>query len=352
MSLIADNEAEHAKLVGGEPQHFLLGLAHRHHRLIGGEHHLESVLILDADKLSGDVVGIGAGGIGEVESALVGIGSIGAIAGASVGGVVGADTDGGDVLAGIGAPCVERLSQQGDAGHHEQHQPVAAGHGLGNLQCGVGLAGAAGHDELATVVRGEIVHRLVHGYGLMLHGLFAGQCGLRAVEPVPQLLPVDGRIGKVAKADAAERDGLSGGGLAGVASEHVGGAHPKATGEMGGLQGIDVGELPSGGGDEGIDHGFGDDGALLVAFALNGPVVALNGSGHKVDAGVVAAKVGTCGEIGPHPHFAELAGIAGVGKQPVGYQPFKLVTFIPFGKCATTNFFEYRREIHIYRMID
>ena len=113
-------------------------------------------------------------------------------------------------------------------------------------------------------------------------------------------------------------------------------------------RGIDVGELPSGGGDEGYRRmKLWMTVPFSAAFALNRP------SGRpqwftttEVDAGVVTAAKGRR-DAPAMPclrksliHCAELAGMAGVGKATVGYQPFRLDHLVPFGKCATTRIFE------------
>ncbi|MNF96986.1 hypothetical protein D3C84_797990 [compost metagenome] len=47
-------------------------------------------------------------------------------------------------------PLGERLRQQRQTGHQKQHPLAGTGQPLGNLQAGKGLAGAAGHDQLAA----------------------------------------------------------------------------------------------------------------------------------------------------------------------------------------------------------
>ena len=63
------------------------------------------------------------------------------------------------------------------------------------------------------------------------------------------------------------------------------------------------------GGEECIYVGFVDEGIRRITFALNGPIFALNGAGHKVDAGVLAAELVVEGEFHPKPYFLETVGI-------------------------------------------
>ena len=52
-------------------------------------------------------------------------------------------------------PLPHRLLEQQNRRHQIEHPPANAGHRLGDAERGEGLAGAAGHDELAAVVLDE-----------------------------------------------------------------------------------------------------------------------------------------------------------------------------------------------------
>ena len=64
-------------------------------------------------------------------------------------------------------PLGEGLGKQVQAGDEEQHALVIPGDFLGDLEAGEGLAGAAGHDELAAVGGFQAGDDLAIGAGLV-----------------------------------------------------------------------------------------------------------------------------------------------------------------------------------------
>lgn len=77
-------------------------------------------------------------------------------------------------LMGVSAahPVVERLSQEGDAGHEEEHQAFALEFLFDEFEGGERLARAAGHDEFTAVVRKEVPVGGFEGLALVLAELF------------------------------------------------------------------------------------------------------------------------------------------------------------------------------------
>lgn len=64
-------------------------------------------------------------------------------------------------------PFGEGLGEEGEARDQEEHSLAGARHGLGDLEGGEGLAGAAGHDELAAVGLGQAGGDVLEGVFLV-----------------------------------------------------------------------------------------------------------------------------------------------------------------------------------------
>ena len=88
-------------------------------------------------------------------------------------------------------------------------------------------------------------------------------------------------------------------GFLGIDTPVVGGGDPESMGKGGGLKRDLVGEGAARCSQERIDRRFVDDGIFRIAFALNGPVVAVVGFRHEVDAGVFSSEVLSIGKIFP-----------------------------------------------------
>ena len=70
-------------------------------------------------------------------------------------------------IAASDGPLLERLGEQRDRRHQEERRAPGRHEVLGDLQRGEGLAGAAGHDQLAPVCDGEPGQHLLQGDDLV-----------------------------------------------------------------------------------------------------------------------------------------------------------------------------------------
>ena len=92
--------------------------------------------------------------------------------------------------------------------------------------------------------------------------------------------------------------------------------------------------------EECIHVGLVDEGIGRVAFALDGPIFALDGAGHKVDAGVLTAELVMEGKLRPEPDLLEKVGIQGRGFQVSLHEAFETVSFVALGKGVLAEFIQ------------
>ena len=85
---------------------------------------------------------------------------------------------------------------------------------------------------------------------------------------------------------------------------------------------------------------------------MDGPILALDGAGHKVDAGVLAAELVVEGKLRPEPHLLEEVGIQGRGFQISLHEAFETVSFVAFGKGLLAEFIQKLGECaHVFGLI-
>ena len=145
MGLVADDEIEviHAELLG-----FVDGLD----GLVGGEDDVEALAALALLRTMLDVGSVG--GDGDIE--IVG-GDVLGLLGDLLVGAYGVRLEW-QMLLRLSGPFLERLREQRDGGNEEEDAGLVAvelREALGEAQRSEGLAGAAGHNELAAVVSFE-----------------------------------------------------------------------------------------------------------------------------------------------------------------------------------------------------
>ncbi len=173
-------------------------------------------------------------------------------------------------------PFGERLRQQREARHEEQHTATLAGQFLGNLERGEGLAGAAGHDELAARILGE-----ARFDGRQRRLLVRAQRFLRLEDRSRVglvLRPVDPARLQIVQRDEADRRLLPLQRLAQMAGAAGRGEEDQAMG---------VG-LAARGGEERGQIAQRELGILVVELGLYRVQLAGCGFGHEVDAGIGA----------------------------------------------------------------
>ncbi len=285
-----------------------LGAADHVEGVVGGEDDAHVPGVVALFHLVGESGGVGGGGVAQLvdeglDDVLVALAALFPDLG------VGAD---GEAVQGDGAllgPLGEGLGEEVERGDEEENEPVGAGDLLGDLEAGEGLAGAAGHDELAAVGLLEAEEDLGLGALLMgAQGLFGLQCGGGSGLAGLELGPVDLGVLEVVEVDLADGRLLVGEGGLGVVAPVVGGGDDEAAGEAG----------FAGGGEEAVDVGFPHAVVGRVAFALDGVVFpGAAGAGDEVDAGVLGgdAELGGAdllGPIGEEPDLGVEVGVAGL----------------------------------------
>ena len=216
---------------------------------------------------------------------------------------------------GVGRPCTQGLRQQGNRRNKEEDVLPRLHHLFGDDERGVGLAGAASHDELATVVVLEALEHVGQGLALMLTRVFLRQLAELVGLFDGELRPVDGGCFQVLQGHQLDRDGLVFQRVGGVLAE-VGRGHDQALGEAAlARQGEEVAKVAQG------DR-------RVVELALDRAVALfLAQLGHQVDAGVrglVAHRL-TLGPVLPEPHVREQGNVLGIELEVGPHQPLEAV---------------------------
>ena len=207
VGLVADHEIE-VRLMGLFVVERLLGLDDLGEGLVGGEDHAEALVRLREQvqlmELADDLVRVRDGGEGQVFD---GVAAVVRRPLLLRDGRVRADAHRADRLGGMGRPLVERLAEERERRDEKEDESGRFHFILRDLERGVGLAGAAGHDQLAAVGGPEMGVGGIDGLLLVLtRG--AGPGGLRRLLAVRLRLergPVNGRLGKVGEADLHHR---------------------------------------------------------------------------------------------------------------------------------------------------
>ena len=218
------------------------------------------------------------------------------------------------------SPFGQRLGQQREAGDQEQNSFVAAGDFFGDLQRGEGLAGAAGHDQLASVFARQAEENALDRFLLMRARIELGledRAGIRLV-----FRPVNLAGFEIVQVDARDRRLLIEERGFGVLGPLVG---------RGDDDSVSEGLLP-GSGEEAVDVTFLDAMVFRVELALDR--VKFPGASRacdQVDAGVVGTDSELGGDIGQHPDVAVEVRVSRLIPKVDADQLFKVGAFFPFG---------------------
>ena len=290
VGLVADDEVE-----PGHPGP--LRLRDDVERLVRREDHGASVRISGGDAGAlGQPDRVGRGGDGQVDDRgiLVGLADLG----------VRAHGEGAQRVGGLGRPLLERLVEQGDARHEEEH-PTTGWHDLlGQAQAREGLAGAARHDQLPAVVLGEAGSHGVDGGALVRAQLLAAERRQHLGGARVELGPVERGADEVFEADDVDRDLLVLDRRLGGRVEAPGRGHQEAGAER------VLARL----GEEGVDLPLGQGCLGAEELALHRHEVAgVALAGDEVDAVVGAGAA--LGPVAPHPHLLEPPGIQRLGDE-------------------------------------
>ena len=329
VGLVADNEVE-VRLMGRSRVERALGGNDLRKRLVGREDDAEAPVRLrhqvERTELADDLVHVRDGGEGEIldrEAAVVRRPAL-------LGNVrVGTDAHRAEGPGGVGRPLVERLAEERDGGDEEKDESGWFHFILRNLERGVGLARAAGHDQLAAIMRLEMPVRGGDGLrlDLVLHrvGLeVRTQRPLSAMRPGLYGRPVHGRGGEFDQADLHHGRHLVLKRRFGVCRPAVRRRDPEPARKAARLKNA-VREPLGRSREEGVDRLLGNAGIGGIALALHGPVVARDGLGDKVDAEVMTrTEVGTIREVAPKPDVRKQAFVFRQRQQIGTHQPLEL----------------------------
>ena len=222
-------------------------------------------------------------------------------------------------------PLPHRLGEQGDRRHEVQHPAAGARHGFRDAQRGEGLAGAAGHDELAAIVVPEAGEHVVERgllVGPQTEGLAAeGEVFRLAVREVG---PIERSAGEVAEAEHGAGGLQMLDGPAGVRPPAVAGVHDDAGGER----------VAGRRGDEGVEMRLRDLRARRVTLALDGATAAPALLGDEVDARIGAVEVRPRGgPLGPEPDVGETLPVERVLEEVRLHQPLEETPLLCLGAC-------------------
>ena len=305
MGLVADHQIEAR---GAEP----LGLGDGVDRLVGGEDHRHRGRPVDRGGTACQAVGerraVRGGRDRQVHhrDVLAQAGALAPLADLRIR----ADREGAQRHPRLSTPLHERLRQQRDGGHQEQDPATGARHGLRNAKGREGLAGAARHDELAPVRRGQSGSHRVQGSLLVLAQAFAVGAnhdlgGLQA-----EGVPVDRGVEQVLQADPGDWDGLTRHRLLRRGVPVLRGGYEQPGGELARPR------LRQ----EGVDVALGDDACFrVIELALDGAQLAgLALAGHQVDAAVRARA--PLRPVAPHPHLVKALRVARIREKELAHQ--------------------------------
>ena len=210
--LVADNQIELPYPV------LLLGLGNDIDRLVGGEDHCAARIAFGprGHHLT-QALGVGRGREGQIVDRDV----------FAVLAHLGIRTHGKrpDLIGGLRRPLLQRLGQQRNGGHQEQHQAVGRRFLLHDLERGEGLTRAAGHDQLAALVGLEAFGHGLQRRLLVLEGLLLGAQHHLVRLGQGELGPIHGAVFQVRHPQAGARDLLGLQRVFGVLAPLVGGGH-------------------------------------------------------------------------------------------------------------------------------
>ncbi len=291
--------------------------------MVGGEDDAHVVGVVAFCHFLGEAFGIGGGGVAELVGE--GLDDVFVFVALFPDLDIGADGEGMERGGAFLGPLGEGLGEEIQAGDEEEDALVFPGDFLGDLEAGEGFAGAAGHDELATVGRCEAGGDFALGAGLVEAEFLLGLEGGGGGGAGAVFCPVD-----LAGFEGEEVDLVNGWllaveGVGGIIGPVVSGGDDVAEGER----------FLAGGGEEAVDIGLFHGVVLGVAFALDG-VVFLGAVRFRdeVDAGVFARHAELRGadfpgSVGVEPDVGVEVGVGGLVAEIGADEFLEVAAFFP-----------------------
>ena len=166
---------------------------------------------------------------------------------------------------------------------------------------------------------------------LVLAGLLFRTPRRIAVEALAQPFPVHRAVFKLDKIDPVEGQREVVYRLAGVGAPlPAGGIHPEQLGKEA-LFAPRAGKGTHAVGEKAVHLRLLHDRVLVVALALNGPVLIVQGFRHEIDAEILSAQILTGGKFLPEPDRFEHV-VTGIGAKPQLHQALEVASLLPLGK--------------------
>ena len=228
---------------------------------------------------------------------------------------VGADGKRADRRLGVSGPLAQRLRHERDRRCGEQHATARPGDLLGGAQRGEGLAGAAGHDQLAAVVLLEAGAHVVQG-ALLVRAHFLARQLLKGRGLVLQVgVPVDRRGFEPEQVETLHRRLLVGDQAQQVAAPVGSRADDQAFVEVGVRVGEEIGQILF------VQRPVG-----VVALALDGRELAVGALRDDVDADVAGVPARP---LSPGPSVRVSIAEHAIGAQHFDYERLELSSTLP-----------------------
>lgn len=196
------------------------------------------------------------------------------------GSVVGAHADRIQLFPALGRPFIERLVQERNGRYQVQNKALVGGFLLYQTQGSKGFAGPTGHNHLAPAVGLIVLMGRIHGVLLMRAWVKLTQDGFFTGFSFIQGDPVNLGVSQVAQIQPGHRRCLVQNLLFRSGIPFIRGRNPKTLCKTDGFPCILTNEGPGRSPQKAVHRSLVDGGILGPAFALDSPIIAIDGLGY------------------------------------------------------------------------
>ena len=232
------------------------------------------------------------------------------------------------------------MGKKRDGRDEEKNEAVLGRNGFGDSERGQGFAGAAGHDELASVGFFKAFEDGGQGGFLVRQKIFLISSG--GFFGFVDAFPFHRACGQSIHADSLARDDLADDGFFGVGRPFVRSGNNQAVGKM---LFAAFAEAFAGIREKGINVGFLKIVMRFVKLALNGPkIAAATLLGNEINAGVLAVSIRP---FAPAPDFGEKVFVMGVLPKKGFGDFFEAISALPVAERFFSDFSGGFRQVHI-----